>query len=186
MERVRETWRLCGADVRIMTPQTHDKVFATVSHLPHLLAYALVHDVATHADAATFFDYAAERFPRLHAHRLQPPGDVARHLRRQPRANCGRQLERYRRVAGRVAAHARRGRRRRARDRVRATRAMRATRWIAGQHEMNFLDLGPIDRVAGTVRMPGSKSMSNRVLLLAALAAGRRTSATCSTPTTRA
>ena len=38
---------------------------------------------------------------------------------------------------------------------------------------MNFLDLGPIDRVAGTVRMPGSKSLSNRVLLLAALAAGR-------------
>jgi 3-phosphoshikimate 1-carboxyvinyltransferase len=37
---------------------------------------------------------------------------------------------------------------------------------------VNHLDLGPIARVAGTVRMPGSKSLSNRVLLLAALAAG--------------
>jgi 3-phosphoshikimate 1-carboxyvinyltransferase len=36
-----------------------------------------------------------------------------------------------------------------------------------------FLDLEPIARAAGTVRMPGSKSISNRVLLLAALARGR-------------
>jgi 3-phosphoshikimate 1-carboxyvinyltransferase len=34
------------------------------------------------------------------------------------------------------------------------------------------LDLAPIDGVAGTVRLPGSKSISNRVLLLAALAEG--------------
>ena len=37
---------------------------------------------------------------------------------------------------------------------------------------MKFLDLDPIARVAGSVRMPGSKSISNRVLLLAALADG--------------
>jgi 3-phosphoshikimate 1-carboxyvinyltransferase len=34
------------------------------------------------------------------------------------------------------------------------------------------LDLGPLSRAAGTVRLPGSKSISNRVLLLAALAQG--------------
>jgi len=34
------------------------------------------------------------------------------------------------------------------------------------------LDLGPLSRAAGTVRLPGSKSISNRVLLLAALARG--------------
>jgi 3-phosphoshikimate 1-carboxyvinyltransferase len=34
------------------------------------------------------------------------------------------------------------------------------------------LDLGPLSRAAGTVRLPGSKSISNRVLLLAALAEG--------------
>ena len=37
---------------------------------------------------------------------------------------------------------------------------------------MEFLDLEPIARVTGTVTMPGSKSISNRVLLLAALASG--------------
>lgn len=37
---------------------------------------------------------------------------------------------------------------------------------------MDYLDLAPIRRAGGTVRMPGSKSISNRVLLLAALARG--------------
>src|SRR5712691_3185031 len=37
---------------------------------------------------------------------------------------------------------------------------------------VKFIDLDPIARVQGTVRMPGSKSISNRVLLLAALSRG--------------
>jgi 3-phosphoshikimate 1-carboxyvinyltransferase len=37
---------------------------------------------------------------------------------------------------------------------------------------MDSLELKPLSRAAGTVRLPGSKSISNRVLLLAALARG--------------
>ena len=37
---------------------------------------------------------------------------------------------------------------------------------------MEFIDLPPMRKAAGTVRLPGSKSISNRVLLLAALAEG--------------
>jgi 3-phosphoshikimate 1-carboxyvinyltransferase len=37
---------------------------------------------------------------------------------------------------------------------------------------MDHLDLAPIERLAGTLRLPGSKSISNRILLLAALAQG--------------
>jgi 3-phosphoshikimate 1-carboxyvinyltransferase len=40
---------------------------------------------------------------------------------------------------------------------------------------MGQLDLAPVPEMAGTVRMPGSKSISNRVLLLAALARGDTT-----------
>lgn len=40
---------------------------------------------------------------------------------------------------------------------------------------MELLDLGPFSRASGTVRLPGSKSISNRVLLLAALAEGETT-----------
>ena len=40
-------------------------------------------------------------------------------------------------------------------------------------YDLPFLDLPPLRRAGGTVRLPGSKSISNRVLLLAALSAGR-------------
>jgi len=39
--------------------------------------------------------------------------------------------------------------------------------------DIPFLDLPPLRSASGTVRLPGSKSISNRVLLLAALAEGR-------------
>jgi 3-phosphoshikimate 1-carboxyvinyltransferase len=40
------------------------------------------------------------------------------------------------------------------------------------QRAADFLDIGPIARMEGTLRLPGSKSISNRSLLLAALARG--------------
>jgi 3-phosphoshikimate 1-carboxyvinyltransferase len=40
-------------------------------------------------------------------------------------------------------------------------------------YDIDFLDIPPLRAASGTVRLPGSKSISNRVLLLAALAAGR-------------
>ena len=39
-------------------------------------------------------------------------------------------------------------------------------------YSIPFLDLPPLDGASGTVRLPGSKSISNRVLLLAGLAEG--------------
>ncbi len=39
-------------------------------------------------------------------------------------------------------------------------------------YDIPFLDLPPLRRASGTVRLPGSKSISNRVLLLAGLCAG--------------
>ena len=62
IERVAAAWRACGAVVHRLTPQEHDKVFAAVSHLPHLLAYALVDDIANKPHADLLFQYAASGF----------------------------------------------------------------------------------------------------------------------------
>jgi len=59
---VARLWTACGAQVRELTPAVHDRIFAAVSHLPHLLAFALVDMLATRADAAEFFRYAASGF----------------------------------------------------------------------------------------------------------------------------
>jgi prephenate dehydrogenase len=60
--RVQAAWEACGARIFRMTPEQHDMVFAAVSHLPHLLAYALVHEIAGRADSAQLFGYAAGGF----------------------------------------------------------------------------------------------------------------------------
>jgi len=60
--RVREMWAACGAMLHEMSPQEHDRVFAAVSHMPHLLAFGLVHDLAGRANAEQLFSYAAGGF----------------------------------------------------------------------------------------------------------------------------
>lgn len=62
LDRVKRAWALCGADIYELAPEDHDRVFAAVSHLPHLLSYALVHDLAVREDASLFFDFAASGF----------------------------------------------------------------------------------------------------------------------------
>ena len=62
IERVRSLWRACGAKVVEMSAETHDAVFAAVSHLPHLLAFALVDELAARPNAKTLFSFAASGF----------------------------------------------------------------------------------------------------------------------------
>jgi prephenate dehydrogenase len=40
-------WRSAGANTCSMEPEHHDRIFAEISHLPHVVAYALVHAVGT-------------------------------------------------------------------------------------------------------------------------------------------
>ncbi|HZV54345.1 MAG TPA: prephenate dehydrogenase/arogenate dehydrogenase family protein, partial [Rhodocyclaceae bacterium] len=59
---VRKVWELCGARVSELAAEEHDRVFAAVSHLPHLLAFALVHDLATRVNSEQLFGFAAGGF----------------------------------------------------------------------------------------------------------------------------
>jgi prephenate dehydrogenase len=62
VQAVEDAWRACGARVSRMAPEEHDAVLAAVSHLPHLLAYALVHEVAARDNTAQLFGFAAGGF----------------------------------------------------------------------------------------------------------------------------
>lgn len=44
---VARLWQTAGAQVCSMEPERHDRIFAEISHLPHVVAYALVHAVGT-------------------------------------------------------------------------------------------------------------------------------------------
>ncbi|WP_131111125.1 prephenate dehydrogenase [Sulfuricystis thermophila] len=59
---IRQVWELTGAKVTQLSSEEHDRVFAAVSHLPHLLAFALVHDLAGRDNADQLFSFAASGF----------------------------------------------------------------------------------------------------------------------------
>jgi prephenate dehydrogenase len=62
VERVAAMWRATGALVREMTFEQHDRVLASVSHLPHVLSFALVEQILNSPDAALKFSFAAGGF----------------------------------------------------------------------------------------------------------------------------
>ncbi|HEX6795445.1 MAG TPA: prephenate dehydrogenase/arogenate dehydrogenase family protein [Casimicrobiaceae bacterium] len=62
VKRVEEFWTTCGARVERLDPARHDRVLAAVSHLPHLLAFALVAELASRKDSAEYFSNAGSGF----------------------------------------------------------------------------------------------------------------------------
>jgi prephenate dehydrogenase len=59
---VTDLWEAAGAEVLSMSVQLHDQVLAATSHLPHMLAYALVETLATSDLADDIFQFAAGGF----------------------------------------------------------------------------------------------------------------------------
>jgi prephenate dehydrogenase len=62
LELVSALWQSTGAQVVRMDAIRHDRIFAAVSHLPHLAAFALVDDLAGRPESAEFFRFAASGF----------------------------------------------------------------------------------------------------------------------------
>ena len=57
--QVSELWKSLGAEVSQLTVAHHDNILAQTSHLPHLLAYALIDTLSAQGDSLEIFDYAA-------------------------------------------------------------------------------------------------------------------------------
>lgn len=62
VERVKTMWTRTGATVEEMEVEHHDRVLAATSHLPHVLAYALVESLARLDERDEIFRYAAGGF----------------------------------------------------------------------------------------------------------------------------
>ncbi|MGH8454954.1 MAG: prephenate dehydrogenase [Nevskiales bacterium] len=78
--RVRALWQLTGAQVSEMSAEHHDQVLAATSHLPHVLAYALVDHLAAMDDRMEIFAYAAggfRDFTRIASSSPEMWGDIA-------------------------------------------------------------------------------------------------------------
>lgn len=55
---VRRAWETCGAQVVRLDAADHDAIFAAVSHLPHVIAFALVNTLARRPNAKQLFGFS--------------------------------------------------------------------------------------------------------------------------------
>jgi len=62
LKKAEELWTALGCHVQQMAPDSHDAAFAAVSHLPHLMAFALMHGITTQARGAEFLGLAGPGF----------------------------------------------------------------------------------------------------------------------------
>ena len=62
LNKAREVWEALGCQVQQMSPEAHDSAFAAVSHLPHLIAFALVNGIAAQPHGQDFLSLAGPGF----------------------------------------------------------------------------------------------------------------------------
>ncbi|MFQ5509447.1 MAG: prephenate dehydrogenase [Leptospirillia bacterium] len=84
-ERVEALWRWAGSNLIRMIPEVHDRVFASVSHLPHLVAYALMDTVSRagseEIDPVAFAAGGLKDFTRVAASNATMWRDICLHNR---------------------------------------------------------------------------------------------------------
>ncbi|CAN1532500.1 TyrA Prephenate dehydrogenase [Burkholderiaceae bacterium] len=61
-ERAHALWQALGCRVRRMTPEAHDEAYAAVSHLPHLLAFAMMKAIQDQSRGEAFLTLAGPGF----------------------------------------------------------------------------------------------------------------------------
>jgi prephenate dehydrogenase len=62
LSRAKSVWTALGCHVQSMSPEAHDAAFAAVSHLPHLLAFAMMNSITSQKNADDFLSLAGSGF----------------------------------------------------------------------------------------------------------------------------
>ena len=152
-------WEGLGSTVRRLSPEAHDHLVAQISHLPHLAAYALV--AAADGDALPLAGRGFVDTTRIAASAEALWTDIFRE-NRGPLLDA---LARYEAVLGRWRELAARG------DWATLEAELRTRARGPGEARVNAI-VRPVRRIAGTIAVPGDKSVSHRAALLGALADG--------------
>jgi prephenate dehydrogenase len=94
VDLVRGAWEAAGARVASMDADDHDRIFAAISHLPHLLSFALVSEIAARDNAAELLGFAAGGFRDFTRIAASSP-EMWRDIALQNRAALLAELDRY-------------------------------------------------------------------------------------------
>jgi prephenate dehydrogenase len=95
LDAMKAVWDAAGASVILMDPDIHDHVFAAVSHLPHVAAYALVCSVADlHAGPENYISYTGGGFRDFTRIAASSP-EMWRDICLMNRKNIVEMIERY-------------------------------------------------------------------------------------------
>lgn len=62
LSRAQSVWNALGCTVHSMSPENHDVAFAAISHLPHLLAFAMMNSITEQKQGAEFLALAGSGF----------------------------------------------------------------------------------------------------------------------------
>jgi prephenate dehydrogenase len=62
LEKAAQLWTALGCHVKQMSPEAHDAAYAAVSHLPHMVSFALMNAIQDQADGQDFLSLAGPGF----------------------------------------------------------------------------------------------------------------------------
>lgn len=180
LRSVQRLWELAGARVELMSVEHHDQVLAATSHLPHLLAFSLVDTLAHNHENKEIFEYAAggfRDFTRIASSSPQMWHDIFV-------ANRSAVLDALDLFVGGLNAlrdsvassdsTAMLGvftRAKVARDHFSKILSKRAYVEPMNSKSLTYI-VSPSEKVGGTFRVPGDKSVSHRSIMLGSLAEG--------------
>ena len=176
--KLRQLWESVGASVMAMDAAHHDSILAHTSHLPHLLAFNLVEQLASHDDNLDMFRYAAggfRDFTRIAASDPKMWHDIF--FANQDAIisaldEYSTYLQTMRQLIMDQDSTALMGLLGRAQAARRHFGHMLASTPYTDTQVMSSYTITPSHTVTGTIAIPGDKSISHRSIMLGSLATG--------------
>ncbi len=179
--KVNAMWRLAGAEVLAMTPGRHDKVLAATSHLPHLLAYAIVDMLLNSEDSDDIFRYAAggfADFSRVASSNARMWSDIFVANSEATEAVLDSYIENLQSLREKIRSRDRQGletifeRAKQTRDTFVKKHYAVGKNTMDGSSQNIIFEVQAGGLISGKLRVPGDKSISHRSVIFGALADG--------------